>query len=108
MRSCLLRISSHISVDRGGHMKKVFVLFGLLLAVCLEVCFIGPLSARALAQKNQNAQANPQSTITHPRRRHRRRRITRAAANTSNKDVGKTKTVADKSQDVGENVVANS
>src|SRR6266849_3902009 len=98
MRSCLLRISSHISVDRGGHMKKVFVLFGLLLAVCLEVCFIGSLSARALAQKNQNAQANTRSTITHPRRRHRRRRIRRAAVNTSNKVVDKSKTVARKAR----------
>src|SRR5260370_35607937 len=96
MRSCLLRISLHISVDRGGHMKKVFVLFGLLLAVCLEVCFVGPLSARGLGQKNQNAQANMQSTITHPRRRHRRRRIRRAAVNTSNKVVEKRKTVAEK------------
>ena len=89
-------------------MKKVFVLFGLLLAVCLEFCFIGPRSARALAQENQNAQANTQSRITHPRRRHRRRRIRRAAVNTSNKVVDKSKTVAEKSQDVGENVVDKS
>ena len=87
-------------------MKKV--LCGLLFAVCLALGFIGPLSARAVAQKNQNAQANTQSTITHPRRRHRRRRIRRAAINTKNKVVDKSKTVAEKSQDVGENVVVKS
>jgi len=85
-------------------MKKVFVLFGLLFAVCLEVCFIGPPSAGAVEQANQNAQAN----VTHRRRRHRRRRIRRAATNTADKVVDKSKTVAEKGQDVGENVVDKS
>jgi hypothetical protein len=89
-------------------MKKVFVLFGLLFAVCLAVCFIGPLPARAVEQTNQNAQANTQARVTHPRRRHRRRRIRRAAINTSDKVVDKSKTVAEKGQDVGENVVDKS
>src|SRR5260370_42253081 len=104
MRSCLLRILRTFQWIEGGHMKKVFVLFGLLLAVCLEFCFIGPLSARALAQKNQNAQANTRPTITHPRRRPRRRRIRRAAANTSNKVVDKCKTVPENSHDGRQNV----
>jgi predicted Holliday junction resolvase-like endonuclease len=89
-------------------MKKLFVLFGLLFAVCLTVSFIGPRSARAVEQTNQSYQANTQATVTHPRRRHRRRRIRRAAINTKNKVVDKSKTVAEKSQDVGENVVAKS
>jgi hypothetical protein len=91
-------------------MKKVFfVLFGLFFAVCLAVCFMGPLSARALEQTNQSAQANTQVRVTHPRRRHRRRRrIRRAVANTSDKVVDKSKTVAEKSKDVGQNVVARS
>ena len=89
-------------------MKKVFVLFGLLFAVCLELCFIGPSSARAVQQTNQSAQANTQANVTHPRRRHRRRRIRRAAIDTKNKVVEKSKTVAEKSQDVGENVVDKS
>jgi phosphoribosylaminoimidazole carboxylase (NCAIR synthetase) len=93
-------------------MKKVFVLFGLLFAVCLAVCFTGPLSARAVEQTNQNApasaQPNTQATLTHPRRRHRRRRIRRAAVNAPDKVVDKSKTVAEKSQDVGENVVSKS
>jgi hypothetical protein len=89
-------------------MKKVFVLFGLLFAVCLAVGFVGPQPARAMAQTNQNAQANPETPVTHPRRRHRRRRIRRAAVNTSNKVVDKSKTVAEKSQDVGEKVVDKS
>jgi hypothetical protein len=100
--------SSHTSTDRGGHMKKVFVLFGLLFAVCLAVCFIAPLPARAVAQTNQRAQPDTQVRVTHPRRRHRRRRIRRAAINTRNKVVDNSKTVAEKSQDVGENVVAKS
>jgi len=89
-------------------MKKVFVLFGLLFAVCLEVCFVGSLSARAVPQTNQRAQPDTEVTVTHPRRRHRRRRIRRAAINTKNKVVDKSKTVAEKSQDVGETVVAKS
>jgi hypothetical protein len=89
-------------------MKKVFVLFGLLFAAGLAVCFTGPLSARALEQTNQSAQASTQQRVTHPYRRHRRRRIRRAAVNTSDKVVDKSKTVAEKSQDVGENVVAKS
>ena len=88
-------------------MKKVFVLFGLLFAVCLEVCFVGSLSARAVPQTNQ-AQPDTEVRVTHPRRRHRRRRIRRAAAKTADKVVDKSKTVAEKSQDVGENVVAKS
>ena len=87
-------------------MKKVFVLFGLLFAVCLSV-FIGPQPARAVGQTNQKAQPDAQVTVTHPRR-HRRRRIRRAAINTKDKIVDKSKTVAEKSQDVGENVVAKS
>jgi hypothetical protein len=89
-------------------MKKVFVLCGLLFAVCLAVCFIGPLSARADAQTNQSAQANTQAPVTHRRRRHRRRRIRRAVVNTSDKVVDKSKTVAEKSKNVGENVVDRS
>jgi hypothetical protein len=88
-------------------MKKVFVLFGLLFAACLAVCFTGPLSARALGQTNKSAQTSMQARVTHPYRRHRRR-IRRAAVNTSDKVVDKSKTVAEKSQDVGENVVAKS
>jgi len=52
-------------------MKKVFVLFGLLFAVCLAVCFIGPLPVSALEQTNQRAQPDTQVRVTHPRRRHR-------------------------------------
>jgi hypothetical protein len=89
-------------------MKKVFVLFGLLFAVCLEVCFIGPSPAGAVQQTNQYAQANPETRVTHRRRRHRRRRIRRAVTNTSDKVVDKSKTVAEKSQDVGANVVDKS
>jgi len=89
-------------------MKKVFVLFGLLFAVCLELCFIGPSSARAVQQTNQSAQANTPARVMHRRRRHRRRRIRRAAIDTKDKVVDKSKTVAEKSQDVGENVVAKS
>ena len=89
-------------------MKKVFVLFGLLFAACLAVCFNGPLPARAVEQTNQNAQANPEAGVTHPPRRHRRRRIRRAAIKTKDKVVDKSKTVAEKTQDVGENVVAKS
>jgi hypothetical protein len=89
-------------------MKKVFVLFGLLFAVCLAVCFIGPLSARGLEQTNQRAQPDTQVTVTHPRRRHRRHRIRRAAIKTADKVVDKSKTVAEKTQDVGENVVNKS
>jgi predicted Holliday junction resolvase-like endonuclease len=88
-------------------MKKVFVLFGLLLAVCLEVCFVEPLSARAVEQTNYNAQVT-QTRVTHRRRRHRRRRIRRAAINTKDQVVDKSKTVARKSQDVGANVVDKS
>jgi len=89
-------------------MKKVFVLFGLLLAVCLAVFFIGPLAARAVEQTIQNAQANREAGVTHPPRRHRRRRIRRGAIKTRDKVVDKSKTVAEKSQDVGENVVNES
>ena len=89
-------------------MKKVFVLFGLLVAVCLTVCFTGPSSARAAEQTKQSPQADTQARLTHPRRRHRRGRIRRAATDTSDKVVDKSKTVAEKSQDVGENVVARS
>ena len=89
-------------------MKKVFVLFGLLFAVCLEVCLIGPSPARAVQQTNQYAQANTQTRVTYRRRRHRRRRIRRAVVNTSDKVVDKSKTVAQKSQDVGANVVDKS
>ncbi len=89
-------------------MKKAFVLFGLLFAVCLAVCFTGPSSARAVQQPNQTPQVNTQARATHPYRRHRRRRIRRAATDTSDKVVDKSKTVAEKSQDVGENVVARS
>lgn len=88
-------------------MKKVFVLFGLLFAVCLEICLIGPSSARAVPQTNYNAQAT-QPGVRHRRRRHRRRRIRRAVANTSDKVVDKSKTAAQKSQDVGANVVDKS
>lgn len=89
-------------------MKKVFVLFGLLFAVCLAVGFAGPLPARAVEQTNKNVQANTQARVTHRRRRHRRRRIRRAVVNTSDKVVDKSKTVASKSKNVGENVVAKS
>ena len=87
-------------------MKKVFVLFGLLFAVCLELCFIWPSPARAAQQTNYNAQAT-QPGVRHRRRRHRRRRIRRAVVNTSDKVVDKSKTIAGKTKDAGQDVGAN-
>jgi len=87
-------------------MKKVFVLFGLLFAICLDVCFIGPSPVRAAQQTNYNAQVT-QPRVGHRRRRHRRRRIRRAVVNTSDKVVDKSKTVAGKTKDVGQDVGAS-